>query len=99
MSLHFFSFLSTRIIYFVTCKNNHTTGLEEHIASPLQNEAQLNVPNMNKTNSKVLDESPGFSNQNDVGESGIVVSLLILAYLYATISLVVGRHMILFTYL
>ncbi|WJX17387.1 non-specific serine/threonine protein kinase [Trifolium repens] len=47
-----------------------STGLEEHIASPLQNEAQLNVPNMNKTNSKVLDESPGFSNQNDVGESG-----------------------------
>jgi hypothetical protein len=99
MSLHFFPFLSTRIIYFVTCKNNHTTGLEEHIASPLQNEAPLNVPNLNKTNSKVLDESPGFSNQNDVGESGIVVSLLILAYLYATISLVVGRHMILFTYL
>ncbi|PNX95177.1 serine/threonine protein kinase TIO-like protein, partial [Trifolium pratense] len=46
-----------------------STGLEEHIASPLQNETQLNVPNMNKTNTKVLDESPGFSNQNDVGES------------------------------
>lgn len=25
---------------------------------------------MNKTNSRVLDESPGFSNQNDVAESG-----------------------------
>ncbi|XP_058724039.1 serine/threonine-protein kinase TIO-like isoform X1 [Vicia villosa] len=51
-------------------KNNHKTGLAEHISSPLQNEAQLNSPNMNKTNSKVLDESSGFSNQNDVAESG-----------------------------
>ncbi|KAI5387637.1 hypothetical protein KIW84_073645 [Lathyrus oleraceus] len=33
-------------------------------------EAQLDGPNMNKTNSRVLDESPGFSNQNDVAESG-----------------------------
>jgi len=70
--------------------------LEEHIASPIKNEAQLNDPNMNKTNSKVLDESSGFSNQNDVGESGIVVSLLLhaYAYFYANISLALGRHMI-----
>ncbi|CAI8602046.1 unnamed protein product [Vicia faba] len=53
-----------------TGKNNHKAGSAEHISSPLQNEAQLNGPNMNKTNSKVLDESPGFSNQNDVAESG-----------------------------
>ncbi|KAI5410987.1 hypothetical protein KIW84_056226 [Lathyrus oleraceus] len=33
-------------------------------------EAQLDGPNMNKTNSRVLDESSGFSNQNDVAESG-----------------------------
>ncbi|KAI5396698.1 hypothetical protein KIW84_062789 [Lathyrus oleraceus] len=33
-------------------------------------EAQLDGPNTNKTNSRVLDESPGFSNQNDVAESG-----------------------------
>lgn len=44
--------------------------MTEHIYSPPQNEAQLNGPNMNKTNSKVLDEPPGFSNENDVAESG-----------------------------
>ncbi|KAI5437498.1 hypothetical protein KIW84_023567 [Lathyrus oleraceus] len=33
-------------------------------------EAQLDGPNTNRTNSRVLDESPGFSNQNDVAESG-----------------------------
>ena len=44
--------------------------MTEHISSPLQIEAQLDGPNMNKTNSRVLDESSGFSNQNDVAESG-----------------------------
>ncbi|XP_057445948.1 serine/threonine-protein kinase TIO-like isoform X2 [Lotus japonicus] len=38
-------------------KYNHTTGLEEHIAAPLLAEAQLNGPNIKKTNSSVLDES------------------------------------------
>nr|KYP49748.1 Serine/threonine-protein kinase 36 [Cajanus cajan] len=52
-----------------TGKNNHMAGMEEHIASPLKNEVQLNGPNIDRANSKVLDESPGFSNQN-VGESG-----------------------------
>ncbi|XP_050893082.1 serine/threonine-protein kinase TIO isoform X4 [Lathyrus oleraceus] len=54
----------------IQTSTERTTGLVEHIASPLQNETQLNGPNMKKTNSKVLDESPGFSNQNDVVESG-----------------------------
>ncbi|TKY53544.1 Serine/threonine-protein kinase TIO [Spatholobus suberectus] len=52
-----------------TGKNNHMVGKEEHIASPLQSEVQLNGPNLDRANSSVLDESPGFSNQN-VGESG-----------------------------
>ncbi|KAL2326660.1 hypothetical protein Fmac_025718 [Flemingia macrophylla] len=52
-----------------TGKNNHMKGMEEHNTSPLQNEGQLNVPNIDMANCKVLDESPGFSNQN-VGESG-----------------------------
>ncbi|KAJ1395017.1 Serine/threonine-protein kinase, active site [Sesbania bispinosa] len=47
-----------------------SSGLEENIASPLKTEAQLNGPNINRTNSSVPDESPGFSNQNAVGESG-----------------------------
>ncbi|RDX89386.1 Serine/threonine-protein kinase TIO, partial [Mucuna pruriens] len=51
-----------------TGKNNHVAGMEELIASPLQNEVQLNGPNLDRANSSVLDESPGFSNKN-VGES------------------------------
>ncbi|XP_022640398.1 serine/threonine-protein kinase TIO isoform X2 [Vigna radiata var. radiata] len=45
------------------------TGMEGHIASPLQSEAQLNGHNIDRTNSSVLDDSPGISNQNIV-ESG-----------------------------
>ncbi|QCE05522.1 fused [Vigna unguiculata] len=52
-----------------TAKNNHMAGMEGHIASPLQSEAQLNGHNIDRTNSSVLDDSPGFSNQN-IGESG-----------------------------
>ncbi|XP_047161227.1 serine/threonine-protein kinase TIO isoform X1 [Vigna umbellata] len=52
-----------------TGKNNHMAGMEGHIASPLQSEAQLNGHNIDRTNSSVLDDSPGFSNQNIV-ESG-----------------------------
>ncbi|KAK7393136.1 hypothetical protein VNO78_21601 [Psophocarpus tetragonolobus] len=52
-----------------TGKNNHMAGTEEHIASPLQSEVQLNGPNLDRANPSVLDESPGFSNKN-VGESG-----------------------------
>ena len=60
-----------------TGKHSHKTGLTEHISSPLQVETQLNGPNMNKTNSKVLDESPGFSNLNDVNKvSAIIVITL-----------------------
>lgn len=44
-------------------------GMEGHIASPLQSEAQLNGHNIDRTNSSVLDDSPGISNQNIV-ESG-----------------------------
>ncbi|KAF1899134.1 hypothetical protein Lal_00019256 [Lupinus albus] len=43
---------------------------KDHIASPLQSDAQFNGPNIERANSSVLDESPGFSNQNAVGESG-----------------------------
>ncbi|KOM34342.1 hypothetical protein LR48_Vigan02g049200 [Vigna angularis] len=49
-----------------TGKNNHMAGMEGHIASPLQSEAQLNGHNIDRTNSSVLDDSPGFSNQNIV---------------------------------
>ncbi|CAJ1967824.1 unnamed protein product [Sphenostylis stenocarpa] len=52
-----------------TGKNNHMVGMEEDFASPLQSEVQLKGPNLDRTNSSVLDESPGFSNQN-IGESG-----------------------------
>ncbi|KAL6571111.1 hypothetical protein OROGR_000661 [Orobanche gracilis] len=53
-----------------TGKSNFEAGLEDHITSPLQSGAQFNGPNLERANSSVLDESPGFSNQNDVGESG-----------------------------
>ncbi|XP_019433864.1 PREDICTED: serine/threonine-protein kinase TIO [Lupinus angustifolius] len=46
------------------------THTEDHIASPLQSDAQFNGPNIERANSSVLDESPGFSNQNAVGETG-----------------------------
>ncbi|KAK8468159.1 hypothetical protein PHAVU_007G241300 [Phaseolus vulgaris] len=52
-----------------TGKNNHMVGAERHIASPLQSEAQLNGPNLDRTNSSVLDESPVFSDQN-IGDTG-----------------------------
>ncbi|OIW21789.1 hypothetical protein TanjilG_10829 [Lupinus angustifolius] len=42
---------------------------KDHIASPLQSDAQFNGPNIERANSSVLDESPGFSNQNAVGET------------------------------
>ncbi|KAI5429144.1 hypothetical protein KIW84_033946 [Lathyrus oleraceus] len=47
--------------------------LHEKSGSPKDSDTTQRVldgPNMNKTNSRVLDESPGFSNQNDVVESG-----------------------------
>ncbi|XP_057429664.1 serine/threonine-protein kinase TIO isoform X3 [Lotus japonicus] len=59
-----------KTIQIATVKNNHTKRLEEHIASPLHAEAQLNGSNIKKTNSSLLDESPGFSNENATGESG-----------------------------
>ncbi|KAI5396906.1 hypothetical protein KIW84_062943 [Lathyrus oleraceus] len=70
----------------IEARVERTTGLVEHIASPLQNETQLNGPNMKKTNSKVLDESPGFSNQNDVVESGQQSSKPLLTYKRRTVT-------------
>ncbi|KAK7290480.1 hypothetical protein RIF29_04930 [Crotalaria pallida] len=53
-----------------TGKSNNTAGFENHIAPPLQSDAEFNGSNIERANSSVLDESPGFSNQNAVEESG-----------------------------
>jgi len=88
-----FYFLSLHCnVYFVTGKNNHMAGMEGHIASPLQSEAQLNGHNIDRTNSSVLDDSPGFSNQN-IGESGTSVCFIVQ---YMQISFFIGRNTILF---
>jgi len=71
-------------------------GKEGHIASPLQSEAQLNGPNLDRTNSSVLDESPGFSKQN-IGESGNSLALFIAHYM--RILFLVGRNTTLFLHL
>lgn len=68
------------MIYFVTGKSNYIAGFEDRIASPLQSEAQFNGPNLERANSSVLDESPGFSNQNAVGESGNFLGSIICLF-------------------
>ena len=48
----------------------------EHTASRLQSETQSNGPNLDRANSLVRDESPGISNQTDIGESGNFLDLI-----------------------
>jgi len=69
-------------------------GAERHIASPLQSEAQLNGPNLDRTNSSVLDESPVFSDQN-IGDTGNSLGFIHCS-LYANNIFGWGKHNLVF---